>query len=67
MLDKATLVIAETIEKTRLNSEPSHITTHAFFGKVNYPTWILLLLAHEVDHVRQAIVMRRLARAAVDH
>ena len=52
MLDAATVVIAETIQKTRGNHDPIHITTHAFFGRVDYPTWLLLLLAHEVDHVR---------------
>jgi hypothetical protein len=30
---------------------------------LNAPLY-LLLLAHEVDHVRQAIVMRRLARGS---
>jgi hypothetical protein len=33
-----------------------------FFGVCNYQTWVLLLLGHEVDHLRQIIAMRRLAR-----
>ena len=33
-----------------------------FFGVCNYQTWLLLLLAHEVDHLRQIVAMRRLAR-----
>ncbi len=66
MLDKATVIIYDAIDKTRINYRPTQLSSHPFFGKVGYQTWILLLLAHEVDHVRQAIVMRRLARAATN-
>lgn len=66
-LVKATGVITAAIAQTRTNYDVARITDTGprFFGKVNYPTWILLLLGHEVDHVRQGIVMRRAARAAV--
>jgi hypothetical protein len=65
-LDKATVLIEEVIEKTHKNNDPNKITDTGrnFFGKVNYQTWILLLLGHETDHVRQGILMRRAARAA---
>src|SRR5258707_4800528 len=65
-LDKATVLIDDVIEKTRQNNDPKKIndTGTNFFGKVNYQTWILLLLGHETDHVRQGIIMRRAARAA---
>src|SRR5258708_4051727 len=66
-LSKATSVINNAIAQTRTTYDPARITDTGprFFGRVNYPTWILLLLGHEVDHVRQGIVMRRAARAAV--
>jgi hypothetical protein len=64
-LAQATARIKEGIEQTRHHQKPDVITDTALFGKCNYVTWILLLLGHEVDHVRQAIVMRRAARAAV--
>ena len=65
MLRDATSQIDSAIAQTCVNSDPTRITMSPFFGRVSYQTWILLLLAHEVDHVRQAIVMRRMARAAV--
>ncbi len=65
MLYAATLLINEAIEKTRAAYDPKHSTHNRFFGEVTYATWILLLSAHEVDHVRQSIVMRRYARIGV--
>ena len=64
-LAKATTQIYDTIERTRGNNDPTRITTTPLFGRCNYQTWILLLLGHETDHVRQGIVMRRAARAAI--
>src|SRR5262249_51757187 len=64
-LSTATATINDAIEKTRGNHDPARITRSPFFGDVNYETWILLLLGHEVDHIRQSILMRRLARAAI--
>lgn len=64
MLQQATEMIRLAIENTRAHHKPEHITSSVFFGKVNYQTWVLLLLGHEMDHVRQATLMRRLARAA---
>ncbi len=63
-LQKATVSINEGIEKTRGNHDPARIENHPLFGPINYNAWILLMLGHEMDHMRQAIVMRRLARAA---
>jgi hypothetical protein len=65
VLQQATESIRHGIENTKAHQKPEHITTNALFGKVNYPAWMLLLLGHEMDHVRQATLMRRLARAAV--
>src|SRR5258706_811042 len=63
-LTKATTQIYDAIERTSGKNDPTNITTNPLFGRCNYQTWILLLLGHEVDHVRQGIVMRRAARAA---
>jgi DinB superfamily len=64
-LAKATVQIYEAIELTRAKNDPSNITSNPLFGRCNYQTWILLLLGHEVDHVRQGVVMRRAARVAM--
>ena len=63
-LRKATILINDAIEKTRVSHDTARVTRNPLFGDVNYETWILLLLGHEVDHIRQSILMRRLARAA---
>ena len=65
MLRQATIQINETISQTRVVYKPAHTTHNLFFGEVTYATWVLLLTAHEVDHVRQSIVMRRYARIIV--
>jgi hypothetical protein len=64
-LKDATARIIDAIEQTHKAHDPEKImdTGPQFFGKVDYRTWILLLLGHEVDHVRQGIVMRRAAKA----
>jgi hypothetical protein len=54
--------IRVAIEDTRRQHDPDKFETNEFFGVCNYKTWVLLLLGHEVDHLRQIIVMRRLAR-----
>ena len=64
-LDEATVVITETITQTRPNYDPVKSARNPAFGEVTYATWILLLLAHEIDHIRQAVAMRRTARAAL--
>jgi hypothetical protein len=61
-LAKATEQIRTAIESTRKTFNPEKIVSTDFFGVCNYNTWILLLLAHEVDHLRQVIAMRRLSR-----
>jgi len=44
------------------NHDLEMIEANELFGLCNYQTWILLLLAHEVDHLHQIVAMRRLAR-----
>lgn len=61
-LQQATVLIKDGIERTRHNYDVKRTVRSPLFGDANYPTWILLLLAHETDHLRQAIPMRRLAR-----
>jgi uncharacterized damage-inducible protein DinB len=65
ILQQATESIRLGIENTKEHQKSENITTNALFGRVNYQTWMLLLLGHEMDHVRQATLMRRLARAAI--
>jgi hypothetical protein len=62
-LDRATELILFALAQTK-NFDPQRTTIHAFFGEVNYASWVLLLAGHELDHYRQSVVMRRLARAA---
>ncbi len=64
-LDEATGVITEAITQTRPNYDPVKTARNPAFGEVTYATWILLLLAHEIDHIRQAVAMRRTARATL--
>lgn len=63
-LQTATEQINQAIEATRTRQDPAQRVKHVFFGEVDYAAWLLLLLAHETDHYRQSLVMRRLARAA---
>jgi hypothetical protein len=64
-LSEATERMKNVIQLTRNNHDPEGIHDSKLFGNVNYTTWILLLLGHETDHVRQGIIMRRAARNAV--
>ena len=59
----ATEQITTVIEGTRNQHDLEKVELNEFFGVCNYQTWILLLLAHEVDHLKQIVAMRRLARA----
>lgn len=58
----ATEQVTTAIEGTRNQHDSQKTEVNEFFGVCNYQTWILLLLSHEVDHLRQIIAMRRLAR-----
>ena len=58
----ATEQVTTAIEGTRNHHDATQTEVSEFFGVCNYQTWTLLLLAHEVDHIRQIIAMRRLAR-----
>jgi len=58
----ATEQVTTIIEETRYNHDLEMIEANELFGLCNYQTWILLLLAHEVDHLHQIVAMRRLAR-----
>jgi hypothetical protein len=62
LLQDATGQIATAIEGTRNAFEAERVEYNTFFGECTYKTWMLLLLGHEVDHVRQATLVRRLAR-----
>jgi len=62
---QATEQITAAIEGTRNHHDLEKIEVNEVFGACNYQTWILLLLAHEVDHLKQIVAMRRLARAEV--
>jgi DinB family protein len=59
----ATEQITTALEGTRRNHDPDKTEVNEFFGLCDYRTWALLLLAHEVDHIKQIVAMRRLARA----
>lgn len=61
-LDAATERIRTVIASTRISHDPDKTDASSAFGLCTYRTWILLLLAHEVDHVRQIAAMRSLAR-----
>lgn len=58
----ATEQVRTAIEGTRHDHDIEKIEANEFFGLCNYRTWMLLLLAHEVDHLHQIVAMRRLAR-----
>lgn len=58
----ATVQVTTAIEGTRDHHDFEKTEVNEFFGVCNYQTWILLLLAHEVDHLKQIVAMRRLAR-----
>lgn len=63
-LSTATKKIQVVIEGTRRNHNPEKIEVSSAFGKCTYNTWMLLMLAHEVDHLRQIAAMRGLARTS---
>lgn len=63
-LSAATRKISVVIEGTRTNHNPEKIEVSSAFGKCTYNTWMLLMLSHEVDHLRQIAAMRGLARTA---
>ena len=63
-LNAATERIQSVIDQTRNSHDAEKTEVHPAFGVCNYKTWILLMLAHEVDHLRQIGAMRRLARTS---
>lgn len=60
-LKAATERIQTVIEQTRHAHDPEKVEKNSTFGLCNYNTWILLLLAHEVDHLRQIVAMKRVS------
>ena len=58
----ATEQVRTAIEGTRNHHDLEKTEINELFGVCNYQTWILLLLAHEMDHLKQIVAMRRLAR-----
>lgn len=63
-LTTATNRIRVVIEGTRTNHNPEKIEVSSAFGKCTYNTWMLLMLGHEVDHLRQISAMRSVARTS---
>ena len=63
-LSMVTNRIRVVIEGTRTNHNPEKIGVSTAFGKCTYNTWMLLMLGHEVDHLRQIAAMRGLARTS---
>lgn len=61
-LNAATERIQVVFEQTRASHDPEKTEKNPAFGICNYRTWTLLLLAHEMDHLRQIAAMRSLAR-----
>lgn len=61
-LNTATERIQTVLEATRNSHDPEKSERNSAFGVCNYRTWVLLLLAHEVDHLRQIAAMRSLAK-----
>lgn len=62
-LNAATSRIRVVIEGTRKDHNPEKVEFNSAFGQCTYGTWMLLLLGHEVDHLRQIAAMRSLARS----
>jgi hypothetical protein len=62
-LTAATEQIHTALDGTHLDHDPNNVELNEAFGVCNYRTYVLLLLAHELDHLRQIVAMRRLARA----
>ena len=60
-LNTATERIQVIVEQTRNSHDPEKTERSPTFGLCNYKTWILLLLAHEVDHLRQIAAMRKVS------
>jgi DinB superfamily len=63
-LTNATKRIQVVIEGTRKSHHPEKIEDGQPFGKCSYNTWMLLMLAHEIDHLRQIAAMRGLSRTS---
>lgn len=63
-LTTATNRIHVVIEGTRTNHNPEKIEVNSAFGKCTYNTWLLLMLAHEVDHLRQIVAMRSISHTS---
>lgn len=62
-LHKATERIRNALTATRHTHDPNRSEKNSLFGVCAYQTWVLLLLGHEVDHIRQVKAMRRVAKA----
>lgn len=62
-LKVATEQIHVAMDGTYKVHDPNQVELNEAFGVCNYRTYVLLLLAHELDHLRQIVAMRRLSRA----
>ncbi len=63
-LSAATKKIRVVIEGTRTNHNPEKVEVSSAFGQCTYNTWMLLMLAHEIDHLRQIAAMRSVAQTS---
>jgi hypothetical protein len=63
LLATATEQIHAAIEGTRNSHDAEKSEVTEFFGVCTYKIWVLLLLGHEIDHLRQVIAMRRVVRS----
>ena len=65
-LNAATSRIRVIIEGTRRDHNAEKTEVHPAFGTCTYSTWMLLLLGHEVDHLRQMVAVRGLAQTELN-
>ena len=66
VLSEATDRVRRLIDETKAQADPAAIVPHPLFGTINWGTVVLLWYGHKVDHVRQAIFMRRLSHSFTD-
>ena len=64
LLARSTTQIRIVIQGTRNSHVTGKTEVNSVFGVCNYNAWVLLMLAHEVDHLRQMVAMRRIARTS---
>lgn len=63
LLEEATERINAALTATRQTHDPQKMFEMPIFGPMNYAGLLLILTAHELDHLRQTRLMRRIAKA----